>query len=189
MKTTFYAFVLSTLTHIGVVLSYYYIYLYLHPDDPGKKKFYATSAAAPGVRVGGRTIGRGIPQSNQHKSYLMHLVAEHYKTMSPLFFVQFSLIYLAFLFLFKFFPERERLKKDTINALQRTEHDARHDDDNIAAIKPKSRLAGRNRTAKPADENDDNDNEFETLSEDENEDEDETPQENNNDPDINKKDN
>jgi hypothetical protein len=118
LKTTVISFILSTSIHIGIVLGYYYIYLYLNPDDPGKKKFYATTTTNPGVKIGNRMVGGGGVHTNHHKSYLLHLVREHYKSMSKLFFVQFSLIYLLILFLFKFFPEREKLRVDTITAFK-----------------------------------------------------------------------
>lgn len=116
LKKTVLSFVLSTAIHISIVLGYYYVYLYLNPDDPGKKKFYATTTTTPGVKIGNRVMGRGGVQTNHHKSYLLHLVREHYRSMSKMFFLQFSIIYLILLALFKFFPEREKLREDTMNA-------------------------------------------------------------------------
>ena len=106
------SFILSTVIHIGTVTGYYYIYLYLNPDDPGKKKFYSETVAQQAINIGGKIIGGGI-QTNRHKSYLMHLVREYYKGMSKIFLIQFGLIYLAILSVFKFFPEREKLTEDT----------------------------------------------------------------------------
>ena len=51
--------------------------------------------------------------TNHHKSYLLHLVREYYKGLSKTFFIEFSVIYVFFLFVLKFFPEREKLKEDT----------------------------------------------------------------------------
>lgn len=113
LKTTMISFVLSTMIHIGVVSTYYYTFLWLNPDDPGKKKFYSTTSVSPGVNIGGRVIGGGGIQTNHHKSYFFHLIREHYKGLSNMFFIQFSAIYLVILFVFKFFPERAKLKEDT----------------------------------------------------------------------------
>lgn len=112
LKVSMISFILSTIIHIGAVTGYYYIFLLLNPDDPGKKKFYSETTSQQGINIGGKIISGGI-QSNRHKSYLMHLVREYYKGMSKLFMIQFGLIYLLILSLFKFFPERERLKEDT----------------------------------------------------------------------------
>lgn len=116
LKTTMVSFVLSTLIHIGIVSCYYYTYLWLNPDDPGKKKFYSSTTVSPGVNIGGRVIGGGGVQTNHHKSYFLHLVREYYKGLNWFFFVQFSAIYLFILFVFKFFPERARLKEETVAA-------------------------------------------------------------------------
>ncbi|RNA41036.1 hypothetical protein BpHYR1_035035 [Brachionus plicatilis] len=112
LKVSMISFILSTIIHIGSVIGYYYFCLLLNPDDPGKKKFYSETTAQQGINIGGKIIGGGI-QTNRHKSYLMHLVREYYKGMSKLFLLQFGLIYLLILTLFKFFPEREKLKEDT----------------------------------------------------------------------------
>lgn len=139
LKTTMFSFILSTLLHIAIVAAYYYIFLWMNPDDPGKKKFYATPATSQqNVKIGGRNFGGmganfgGSARSNQHKSYFLHLVREHYKGMSKMFFVQFSAIYLIILFAFKFFPEREKLRQDTIEAfnLDKKNNSAEDDDAN-----------------------------------------------------------
>jgi hypothetical protein len=90
--------------------------LWHKPDDPGKKKFYSSTSVSPGVNIGGRVVGGGGIQTNHHKSYFLHLVREHYKGLSNMFFIQFSTIYLIILVLFKFFPERSKLKEDTVTA-------------------------------------------------------------------------
>lgn len=115
LKTTVLAFFLSTSIHIGLVTLYYYIYLWRNPDDEGKKRFYSQSVSS-GVNIGGKIVGAGGVSSNSHKSYLFHLVREFYKNQSVYFFIQFSAIYLLVLFLLKFFPEREKLKQDTMIA-------------------------------------------------------------------------
>jgi hypothetical protein len=79
LKKTMISFFLSTFIHIGLVSGYYYTYLWLNPDDPDKKKFYSTTSVSPGVNIGGRVIGGGGIQTNHHKSYLFHLIREHYK--------------------------------------------------------------------------------------------------------------
>jgi hypothetical protein len=115
LKTTVFAFFLSTSIHIGLVTLYYYVHLWRNPDDEGKKRFYSQSVSN-GVNIGGKIVGAGGVSSNSHKSYLFHLVREFYKNQSVYFFVQFSAIYLLILFLLKFFPEREKLKQDTLIA-------------------------------------------------------------------------
>ena len=117
LKTTFFSFLFSTLLHVVIVSSYYAIYLWLHPDDPDKKKFYTTTKVNPGVNIGGRMVGGGGIQTNHNKSYLFHVIREHYKSLSNFFFIQFSLLYLMFLSLFKFFPNRAKLKDETNNLL------------------------------------------------------------------------
>jgi hypothetical protein len=112
------SFLFSTILHISCVFAYYYIYLKLNPDDPGQKNFYSSTTVSPGVNIGGRVIGGGGIQTNTHKSYLIHLAREYYKSLSKMFLIEFSLIYLMFLFLFKFFTERAKLKEDTFAALQ-----------------------------------------------------------------------
>ena len=115
LKITMISFFLSTLIHVGAVTGYYYYYLYMNPDDPGKKKFYSTTTSS-GVNIGGKIVGGGGIQTNHHKSYLLHLVREHYKSLSKMFFVQFSAIYSLILYLFKFFPERSKLQEETMAA-------------------------------------------------------------------------
>lgn len=174
LKTTVLAFVFSTLIHISIVVSYYYIYLYMNPDDPGKKKFYSTTTTSPGVKIGNRVVGRGAVQTNNHKSYLLHLVREHYKSMSKIFFLQFSIIYLILLFLFKFFPEREKLRVDTINAFhlssppvaqndQKQNEEKEHSKTALKERKKKG-LIGKARKEKPRGE-EKNDDEFTTTEE------------------------
>lgn len=116
LKITMFSFFLSTCLHIGCVCAYYYTFLWLNPDDPGKKKFYSSTSVSPGINIGGRVVGGGGIQTNHHKSYFLHLVREHYKGLSNMFFIQFSTIYLIILVLFKFFPERSKLKEDTVTA-------------------------------------------------------------------------
>lgn len=111
LKITMIAFFFSTCIHIGSVCAYYWIFLKLNPDDPGKKKFYSTTTVSPGINVGGRVLGGGGVQTNHHKSYFLHLVREHYKGLSYMFFIQFSAIYLIILVLFKFFPNELSLKR------------------------------------------------------------------------------
>jgi hypothetical protein len=82
LKKTMISFFLSTFVHIGLVSSYYYAYLLLNPDDPEKKKFYSTTSVSPGVNIGGRVIGGGGVQTNHHKSFLFHLIREHYKVLT-----------------------------------------------------------------------------------------------------------
>lgn len=89
----------------------------MNPDDPGKKKFYSTTTST-GVNIGGRIVGGGGIQTNHHKSYLLHLIREHYKGLSKMFFIQFSAIYLFILFMFNFFPERAKLQQDTMAAFK-----------------------------------------------------------------------
>ena len=113
LKTTLIAFFLSTVLHIGVIFGYYGTYLWLYPDDKGKKDFYSLTTVNKGVNIGGRNLGGGGVMTNHHKSYLLHLVREYYKGLSKTFFIEFSVIYVFFLFVLKFFPEREKLKEDT----------------------------------------------------------------------------
>ena len=113
LKTTLLAFFLSTCIHVGLVFGYYSAFLWLNPDDPGRKQFYATTSISQGVTIGGRTIGGGGVQSNHHKSYLLHCLREHYKNLKKLFLIEFSLIYVFFLAVFRFFPKRAKLKEDT----------------------------------------------------------------------------
>ena len=113
LKTTLLAFFLSTCIHVGLVFGYYYVFLWLNPDDPGKKQFYSTTSISQGVTIGGRTIGGGGVQTNHHKSYLLHCLREHYKNLKKLFLIEFSIIYMFFLVVFRFFPKRAKLKEDT----------------------------------------------------------------------------
>lgn len=113
LKKTLLSFFLSTFIHIGMVTGYYYSFLYFNPDDEGKKNFYSSTSVSPGINIGGRIVGGGGVQTNHHKSYLFHLVREHYKGLSKMFFIQFSSIYLLILVLLRFFPEREKLREDT----------------------------------------------------------------------------
>ncbi|CAF1057351.1 unnamed protein product [Brachionus calyciflorus] len=118
MKISMISFILSTALHIGLVTGYYYTYLWLHPDDPGKKKFYSETTVQKGINIGGKIIGGGGVQTNHHKSYLMHLVREHYTGLSKIFLLQFGALYLLILSMFKFFPERAKLKEDTKKAFE-----------------------------------------------------------------------
>ncbi len=111
------SFILSTVIHVGIVSAYYYTFLWLNPDDPGKKKFYSTTTST-GVNIGGKVVGGGGIQTNHHKSYFLHLVREHYKGLSKLFFIEFSTIYCLILVLFKFFPERAKLQEETLAAFR-----------------------------------------------------------------------
>jgi len=113
LKTTMIAFFLSTCIHVGCVSAYFYTYLYLNPDDPGKKQFYAATTTTPGINIGGKMVGGGGISTNAHKSYAFHLIREHYKGLNYKFFFQFSGIYLLLLVWLKFFSERAQLKKDT----------------------------------------------------------------------------
>ena len=113
LKTTMIAFFLSTCIHVGCVSAYFYTYLYLNPDDPGKKQFYAATTTTPGINIGGKMVGGGGISTNAHKSYAFHLIREHYKGLNYKFFFQFSGIYLLLLIWLKFFSERAQLKKDT----------------------------------------------------------------------------
>ena len=113
LKSTMVAFFLSTCIHVGCVSCYFYTFLYLNPDDPGKKKFYAATTITPGINIGGKMVGGGGISSNHHKSYAFHLIREHYKGLNYKFFFQFSAIYLLILVWLKFFSQRAQLKKDT----------------------------------------------------------------------------
>lgn len=53
LKTTVIAFFLSTCIHIGCVTGYYALYLWLHPDDEGRKNFYSQTSVSQGVNIGG----------------------------------------------------------------------------------------------------------------------------------------
>jgi hypothetical protein len=117
LKITMISFILSTCIHVGIVAGYYWTFLYMNPDDPGKKKFYSTTTST-GVNIGGKVVGGGGIQTNHHKSYLLHLIREHYKSLSKLFFIEFSAIYCFILYLFKFFPERSRLQEETMSAFK-----------------------------------------------------------------------
>lgn len=96
-----------------MIFAYYGTYLWLYPDDKGQKDFYSTTTVDQGVNIGGKTLGGGNVMTNHHKSYLLHLVREYYKGLSKTFFIEFSVIYVFFLFVLKFFPDREKLKDDT----------------------------------------------------------------------------
>jgi hypothetical protein len=74
LKKTLISFILSTLTHVGVVSSYYGLYLYMNPNDEGRKKFYEETTVSPGVNIGGKVVGGGGIQTNHHKSYLFHII-------------------------------------------------------------------------------------------------------------------
>ncbi len=116
LKTTLLAFLFSTGLHIGTIIAYNWLFLYFNPDDQGKKDFYAATSVTQGVNIGGKVVGGGGVQTNHHKSYLLHVVREYYKTLSKMFFIEFSLIYVFFLYVLNFFPNRERLKVDTAAA-------------------------------------------------------------------------
>lgn len=116
LKTTLIAFFFSTSLHIGIIFGYYWLYLYFNPNDQGKKDFYSQTTTSPGVNIGGKVVGGGGVQTNHHKSYLLHLVREYYKTLSKTFFIEFSLIYVFFLYILSFFPNRAKLKEDTAAA-------------------------------------------------------------------------
>ena len=118
LKKTLVAFFLSTSLHVGSIFGYFWLYLYLNPDDQGQKDFYSQTTVSPGVNVGGKMVGGGGVQTNYHKSYLMHLIREYYKSLSKSFFIEFSLVYLLFLYLLGFFPERAKLKEDTTAAFE-----------------------------------------------------------------------
>lgn len=113
LKSTMVAFFLSTCIHVGCISAYFYIYLYLNPEDPGKKQFYAATQTSPGINIGGKMVGGGGISTNAHKSYVFHLIREHYKALNYKFFFQFSAIYLMLLIWLKFFSERAQLKLDT----------------------------------------------------------------------------
>ncbi len=113
LKITFVAFFLSTTLHTGTIVGYYWLYLYFNPDDQGKKDFYEATTVTQGVNIGGKILGGGGIQTNHHKSYMFHLVREYYKSLSKTFFIEFSLVYVFFLYLLNFFPNRERLRKST----------------------------------------------------------------------------
>ena len=117
VQVTMLSFLLSTFIHVGSVVGYYGIFLWLNPSDPGRKAFYSSTTTTKGVNIGGKIVGGGGVQTNHHKSYYFHLVKEYYKNISYIFYVQFSLIYLIMLVLFKFFPEREKLRVDPVAAL------------------------------------------------------------------------
>lgn len=123
LKKTLFAFFLSTSLHIGAVVGYYWLYLYYNPDDQGQKDFYSQTTVSQGVQVGGKMLGGGAVQTNHHKSYLLHLVREYYKSLSKTFFIEFSLVYLFFLYLLRFFPERAKLKEDTTAAFESFKRD------------------------------------------------------------------
>ena len=118
LKTTLIAFFLSTSLHIGMIFSYYWLYLYYNPDDEGKKNFYSQTTVSQGVNIGGKTLGGGGVQTNHHKSYVLHLIREYYKSLSTMFFVEFSLIYVFFLYILSFFENRAQLKEDTHAAFE-----------------------------------------------------------------------
>ena len=54
LKTTVIAFFLSTCIHIGCVTGYYALYLWMYPDDEGKKNFYSQTTVSQGVNIGGK---------------------------------------------------------------------------------------------------------------------------------------
>ena len=56
LKTTILAFFLSTCLHIGCVTGYYAAYLWLYPDNEGKKNFYSATTVSQGVNIGGNII-------------------------------------------------------------------------------------------------------------------------------------
>jgi hypothetical protein len=64
LKTTMIAFFLSTCIHVGCVSAYFYTYLYMNPDDPGKKQFYAATTTTPGINIGGKVVGGGGISTN-----------------------------------------------------------------------------------------------------------------------------
>jgi hypothetical protein len=137
LKITMISFILSTIIHVGLVSAYYYTFLYLNPDDPGKKKFYSTTTST-GVNIGGKNVGGGGIQTNHHKSYFLHLVREHYKGLSKLFFLEFSTIYCLILVLFKFFPERAKLQEETLAAFRADPEDTKR---KVVRVKPTKQTA------------------------------------------------
>jgi hypothetical protein len=148
LKITMLSFLLSTCIHVGIVGGYYYTFLWLNPDDPGKKKFYSTTSST-GVNIGGKIVGGGGVQTNHHKSYFLHLVREHYKGLSKMFFVQFSAIYTLILFLFKFFPERVKLQEDTMAAFNSEPNEKPKQPSVLSGVKySRNSLISRPRTTK-----------------------------------------
>jgi len=108
--------ILSAIIHVCCITSYYYIYLYLNPEDEGRKKFYSTTYSSKGVSIGGKTLGGGGIQTNHHKSYLFHLIKDFYTNYPKTFCAEFSLIYLIVLYLMGFFKEQaNRFEDDDSN--------------------------------------------------------------------------
>lgn len=104
--------ILSAIIHVCCITSYYYIYLYLNPEDEGRKKFYSTTYSSKGVSIGGKTLGGGGIQTNHHKSYLFHLIKDFYTNYPKTFCAEFSLIYLIVLYLMGFFKEQANRFED-----------------------------------------------------------------------------
>lgn len=149
---------ISAFIHLLSTSLYYFTYLWLNPDDPGRKQFYSSTTASKGVNIGGKTLGGGGIHTNYHKSYLFHLIKNFYMNYAKTFCVQFSIVYLIALYFMGFFEERTKNDFESDNGIEAKL-------DSTSKLNPilRRRLLRKNKTTDIQEETEDSDVENEVF--------------------------